>query len=80
MEPLELKVATMDQATTMTAERRRKRREIKEVTRVTKEARIIGHKFMSLLQTYFGHKSLEIKSHEIDKSGEYKYASMQTFE
>ena len=35
---------------------------------------------MSLLQTYFGHKSLEIKSHEIDKSGEYKYASMQTFE
>ena len=59
MEPLELKVATMDQATTMTAERRRKRREIKEVTRVTKEARIIGHK-------YFGYKSLEIKSHKIE--------------
>ena len=66
-------LATMDQATTIMAERRRKRMEIKEVTRVTKEARIIGHK-------YFGYKSLEIKSHEIDKSGEYKYASMQTFE
>ena len=48
MEPLELKV---DQATTITAERRRIRREIKEVTRVTKEARIIGHKFISLLET-----------------------------
>ena len=57
MEPLELKVPTiMDQAT---AERRRKRKEIKEVTRVTKEARIIGHK-------YFGYKSLEIKSHKIE--------------
>ena len=54
MELLDQTVETkMDQPITTTAERRRKRREIKEMAGVPKMARLIGHKFMSFHGTIF---------------------------